>query len=1040
MRFCPTLNNNITNNYKTELTMTEDAPNATDHDDDSKRIASSYNYDLPNQEQDDDDVFKWEDQDDAPNAIDDVFKWEDHDDAPNAFNHYDDDGNVSFVPPMLLDVFDEVARRIEWWVYEQPDHDNNDSFLIYDSFLPPGLITLYERIESILDEWTIVMNGEIMNEDVIKPIRDMVRRDRADREAMYRNEYDEDEIERKWKESTRRRKTRAEILTTRMSTALEQKSEASSISDRNPKEIKSTNVRDRDLNFDRDNPSLSPLSSNRASSQDASPQEDNDNKEPCTMLFKKWKDKREVDEAKVKQLRERVRRECRVERRKRRKAESHQLTTIMTSSSTHLEQKSEAKESPSSERVTNSDANFDRDNPSLSNIVSPSSECIINYDANFDRDNPAFKLPPVQSIKPPSMELPPLSTIKSPSNALSPSNNNINEVLSIKLLQLSFNVLSPSERVTNSDTKFDHENPSLPALSWSASNDPELPPSSNNNINEVLSIKSPPSWVSSNVLSHRTANKSSSNDNRLQPSSNNQNNSKVQPTTASNAPPLSNIKNNNINKSYNNNVGTATRIRATSILPLLQSIKPPSMELPLSSSFGSLRSSLQSLDDTRLRPWSNNNNNSNNKVLNQNNNESKVTIQTVPVTSRTTREVKSKLTVPVTTSRTTRKVKSKLPGTIPTTKYSTTSTRPNILVTQESKNTKINDKYDETENHVTGKWKFSTTRSKISITHEEARSKYAATENHITETPSTRSNISITHEEASTGKSNVLKLWEFSSTRPNISIAHEEASTTKPESSQAGSNNSITHEEASTGKPTVLKPWGFLSTRPNISIAHEETSTQVLKSWEFSSARLNISIAHGSKYTGNIDKYTLNDKPRSKILSTHEIRGKPTVKLKINMVLEERMNTKYATSTEQSSTHIIDKRSFCSQYLQTVLKITNNNGNNNGIFNDILISSLNKSITPHHPFIEYLQPEPEPPPLNSYFLLFLFLFIGTTKQKVVLFISELLYYFNNIYSLSLTLIKNQNSETLSYINNIKNNSTDTPCMVQFILFCSTYRI
>jgi hypothetical protein len=43
MRICPTLNNNIiTNNYKTEITMTEDAPNATDHDDDSKRIASSY--------------------------------------------------------------------------------------------------------------------------------------------------------------------------------------------------------------------------------------------------------------------------------------------------------------------------------------------------------------------------------------------------------------------------------------------------------------------------------------------------------------------------------------------------------------------------------------------------------------------------------------------------------------------------------------------------------------------------------------------------------------------------------------------------------------------------------------------------------------------------------------------------------------------------------------------------------------------------------------------------------------------------------------
>jgi len=96
----------------------------------------------------------------------------------------------------------------------------------------------------------------------------------------------------------------------------------------------------------------------------------------------------------------------------------------------------------------------------------------------------------------------------------------------------------------------------------------------------------------------------------------------------------------------------------------------------------------------------------------------------------------------------------------------------------------------------------------------------------------------------------------------------------------------------------------------------------------------------------------------------------------------------------------------------------NNNNNKNGTFNNIMLILLHQ-IIPMHPFIEYLQPEPEPPPFNSYFILFLFLFIGkTTKQKVVLF-SELLYYFNNIYSLSLTLIKNNNSETLSYINNIK---------------------
>jgi hypothetical protein len=57
MRICPTLNNIIiTNIYTTELTMTEDAPNATDHDEDGKRKASSHSYDLPNQEDDDNDV------------------------------------------------------------------------------------------------------------------------------------------------------------------------------------------------------------------------------------------------------------------------------------------------------------------------------------------------------------------------------------------------------------------------------------------------------------------------------------------------------------------------------------------------------------------------------------------------------------------------------------------------------------------------------------------------------------------------------------------------------------------------------------------------------------------------------------------------------------------------------------------------------------------------------------------------------------------------------------------------------------------------
>jgi hypothetical protein len=87
-----------------------------------------------------------------------------------------------------------------------------------------------------------------------------------------------------------------------------------------------------------------------------------------------------------------------------------------------------------------------------------------------------------------------------------------------------------------------------------------------------------------------------------------------------------------------------------------------------------------------------------------------------------------------------------------------------------------------------------------------------------------------------------------------------------------------------------------------------------------------------------------------------------------------------------------------------------------------------------HPFIEYIF---NLNPLKSCFILFLFLFIGkTTKQKVVLFILILLYYLNNMNSLTLTLITNHNSETLSYTNikTVLTQQQDTQYMVQFILF------
>jgi hypothetical protein len=341
------------------------------------------------------------------------------------------------------------------------------------------------------------------------------------------------------------------------------------------------------------------------------------------------------------------------------------------------------------------------------------------------------------------------------------------------------------------------------------------------------------------------------------------------------------------------------------------------------------------------------------------------------------------------TNKTTDKINVVIPGMIHTTKYDTTSTRSNIPVTHESSWTgsKI------VIPNVSKSSEFSSTRSKISFAHEEAGSRTPVTSrttckvNEVTHT--TKSKIpEMIHTGTTKYAATEKHITEISSTRPKISSAHEEAST---------------YERS---VDTLSKSTEIPSTWSKISIAHEETS-------ELSSAQPHNSIAYGSKYTGNIDKYTttenqssLNDKPRPKILNTHKSRDKPpTVKFKINMVLNEGMNTKYATATEQSSTHIIEDNpgnnntSFYSQYLQTVLKITNkNNNNNNGTFNTMLPLLLYQ-IIPIHPFIEYLQPEPEPPPLKSYFILsyFIFIFIHWKDNKTK---SGIIYIYINFIILS----------------------------------------
>jgi hypothetical protein len=301
--------------------------------------------------------------------------------------------------------------------------------------------------------------------------------------------------------------------------------------------------------------------------------EDDDVDKPFTELLKRWENEREAEEAKVRQVRERVRREYRVEIKKRRKAipsVTYNLLSDRTpkvpsvSYKVSLHRTANSIETPSSlECIMNSDTNFDRDNPSLSaplsNVIPPSSELesvsykvllhrnassiktppsslerVINSDANFDRDNPSL----LPLILPASSNAPPLSN---------KNNNNIKSPL------------SSLERVANYDANFDRDNPSLSTLSS------ERVTNSDSN----LECDNPSLWTSllNELLSDRTPKAIKS-----------KNSSKVQPATASKAPPLSNYNHNN-----NSNVSKASlsssECSPSPELPSLQSIKPPSRVL-----------------------------------------------------------------------------------------------------------------------------------------------------------------------------------------------------------------------------------------------------------------------------------------------------------------------------------------------------------------------------------------------------------------------------------------------------------------------------
>jgi hypothetical protein len=202
----------------------------------------------------------------------------------------------------------------------------------------------------------------------------------------------------------------------------------------------------------------------------------------------------------------------------------------MTSSSTPLKKKPEAKEPPSS------------------------SERVTNYDANFDRDNPSL-LPYVLVT---SSELKSLSY-----NLLSSLNSNVH-VSSIKSPPWSIkSPLSSLEHVTNPDANFDRDNPSMSTSSFDILLSDRTPKAIIPKVGTSTQSNNIPS-VSYNLLLDRTPNaikslRLPSNDTKLlQLSSNNQNNNKVQLATALNTPPLSNSNSHNNNNNNNNNTSTSS--------------------------------------------------------------------------------------------------------------------------------------------------------------------------------------------------------------------------------------------------------------------------------------------------------------------------------------------------------------------------------------------------------------------------------------------------------------------------------------------------
>jgi hypothetical protein len=440
--------------------MTEVAPYATDHDDDSRRTASSSCYDLPNQDNKDD------------NSIITAFISEI---APSYLNT---------INKMITYINEDYTMYFNEWEDDLPECND-------ETFLPDGLRMAFGIIENILDEVTRYMNQEFMNEKEIKPLKDRERRRREKCERIYQQKTES--------QRTTSLINNTALLTKTIKANVDIPTQSNDISlvscnlhsNRTLKAIKTplpssleraTNL---DANFDRDNPLLStmaksppPSSSSindtklRPSSNKNDFDRDNpsllplilpasSNALPLSINNNNGKNNNELDpyniispppspkDIKLKQVSSSSAPQLQRNSNNMNGLYNNNFVTDKNNFVTDKINPSNALEASMSPNALpppsepplltsikipsnvvppspelDSDANFDRDNPSINskvgistqsknipsvsdrtvnNTKSPPLERVINSDANFDRDNPS-SLPlilPVYSITPP---------------------------------------------------------------------------------------------------------------------------------------------------------------------------------------------------------------------------------------------------------------------------------------------------------------------------------------------------------------------------------------------------------------------------------------------------------------------------------------------------------------------------------------------------------------------------------------------------------------------------------------------------------------